>query len=189
MSDPITPTKDLFVYHIFGIPDEARKWQRDPSSYRLAVTGLVEHELRLSLDDLRTTFEVIRAPMVIQCMTNVHWGQVEFAGARLSDILEKAVPAPQAVKMALRSADGFRTNLKLDYIRTSKEPVLAAYEMNGQPIPLEHGFPVRIASPGKYGYKWPKWIAEIEVVDKDAGGHYETRRGWSDDGERGKPVT
>jgi len=188
-AEDLTPVDDLFVYHIFGTPREVREWQRDPSSYHLAVTGLVENELRLSLDDLRREFEVASAPMIIQCMTNVHWGQIEFAGARLTDVLEKAGVSSQATRVALKSADGFQSNLKLEYLSTSEDPVLAAYKMNGEPIPIDHGFPVRIASPDKYGYKWPKWVVEIEAVDHDPGGHYETKRGWSDDAERGRPVT
>lgn len=188
-NDEITALDDMFVYHIFGIPKDARSWERDPTGYRLRVTGLVENELTLSLDDLRQGFEPVSAPMVLQCMTNVHWGQLEFTGARLSDVLDKAGIAPAATKVALRGADGFDSNLKLDYVRTSSPPVLVAYQMNGEPIPLDHGCPVRIASPGKYGYKWPKWIAEIEAVDTDYKGHYEGKRGWSDDAERGKPVT
>jgi len=104
--------------------------------------------------------------------------------------LERVKPSSTATKMAFSSADGFTTNLKLDYVRGMRdEPVLLAYAMNGVPIPLEHGYPIRLASPGKYGFKWPKWLTGIDFVDYDAKGHYEGRRGWNDDAERGKPVT
>ena len=187
--DRITPIEDQFVYHIFGIPGEARAWSDDPADYRLKVGGMVETPLELSLGDLREQFEAVRFPIVLQCMTNVHWGRVEFTGARLWDVLQHAGLSDSATKLALRAADGYDTDLKLDYVRSSGEPVLLAYEMNAEPIPLDHGCPVRIASPDRYGYKWPKWITEIEAVDTDYKGHYEYKRGWSDDGERGKPVT
>jgi DMSO/TMAO reductase YedYZ molybdopterin-dependent catalytic subunit len=60
--------------------------------------------------------------------------------------------------------------------------------MNDAPLPLDHGFPVRLASDGKYGYKWPKWLVRVEAVDHDFKGHYEGKRRWSDKGTRGEPV-
>jgi DMSO/TMAO reductase YedYZ molybdopterin-dependent catalytic subunit len=59
--------------------------------------------------------------------------------------------------------------------------------MNGEPLPGEHGYPLRLASVGRYGYKWCKWITRIELTDTDFRGHYEGRRGWSDRGMRGEP--
>jgi len=74
-------------------------------------------------------------------------------------------------------------------VRESPDSFLLAYAMNEEPLGLEHGFPVRMASDGKYGYKWPKWLCAVELVDHDFKGHYEGRRGWSDVGTRGRPVT
>ena len=188
-SPGVTPVDELFTYHIFGVPDECDRHLRDPGSYSLAVTGLVERELRLSIEDLRGSFEELSADMILQCMTNVHWGRVRFTGARLLDVLESARPAPGAGKVALRSADGYDTDLALDEMRASPDSFVLAYAMNGEPVPAEHGYPIRLASDGKYGYKWPKWLSEVEVVDSDYRGHYEGTRGWSDEGTRGKPVT
>ena len=186
--DVITPLEELFVYHIMGIPGEARQWEQSPDSYTLAVTGLVDRELQLTLADLRDSFEPVRVPLILQCTTNIHWGRIEITGARLGDVLNSAGLQEGALKVALRAADGFDTDLKLDYIRETDPPVLVAYGMNGQDVPLEHGFVARIAAPGKYGFKWIKWLTEIEVVDYDFKGHYEGRRGWSDDGQRGQRI-
>ena len=183
-----TPARDLFVYHIFGIPGETRAWLKNPETYRLAVTGLVERELDLTLDMLKHDFTPVTSRVVLQCMTNVHKGCIEVTGVPLSDILDAAGVQAAAGKVALRAADGFTTNLKLEYVRNASEPPLAAFALNGEPISVDHGFPVRIAAPGKYGFKWPKWIVAIEAVDYDAKGHYEGKRGWDDDAERGKPV-
>ena len=149
----------------------------------------MSERLCLSLADLRTQFDAVTFPVVLQCMTNVHWGRIEVTGVALAHVLEAAGVARSATKVALRAADGFDTNLKRSYLRPGETPVLLAYEINGAPIPIEHGFPVRLVSPGRYGFKWPKWLVEVEAVDYDYLGHYEGKRGWSDSAERGRPVT
>ena len=153
------------------------------------MTGLVEREERLSLTQIREEFEPVSAEMILQCMTNVHWGRVRFTGARLLDALERAGIRGEAWKAALRSADGFETDLRLDDIRERPDAFLLAYAMNDEPLTLDHGFPIRLTSDGRYGYKWPKWLVEVELVDCDYKGHYEGRRGWSDEGIRGRRVT
>jgi hypothetical protein len=60
--------------------------------------------------------------------------------------------------------------------------VLLAYEMNGETLPRNHGFPLRLVAPGKYGYKWVKWVTHIEVIDYDYKGFWESR-GWDDDAD------
>jgi len=185
----ITPVSDLFTYHIFGTPPEARRFQEDPAAYALTISGLVEPPARLSLDDIRSDFEPVTADMVLQCMTNVHWGRIRVTGAKLVDVLERVGVPAGAVKVAARGADGFDTNLRLDDIRARPGAFLLAYAMNDAPLPVEHGFPVRLASDGKYGYKWPKWLVELKLVDYDYKGHYEGKRGWSDAGTRGRRVT
>jgi DMSO/TMAO reductase YedYZ molybdopterin-dependent catalytic subunit len=185
----ITPVGELFTYHIFGLPPEARAFLEDLDSYRLSVGGLVESPLELSLGELREGFDAVSGEMVLQCITRVHWGRVRFTGARLSDVLERAGVRAGAVKVALRGWDGFDSDLGIEEVRANPDSFLLAYAMNDQPLPLDHGFPVRMASDGKYGYKWPKWLREVEVVDYDHRGHYEGKRGWSDAGTRGLPVT
>ena len=88
-----------------------------------------------------------------------------------------------------RTARGFDTDLRIDDIGDRPNAFLLAYEMNGEPLTGDHGFPIRMASEGKYGYKWCKWLTEVEAVDVDYKGHYEGKRRWSDAGTRGQPVT
>ena len=126
--------------------------------------------------------------MVLECMTRIHAGHVLVRGARLWHLLEAAGPLPGAFKAAFKSADGFDTDLNVDEIRERPDDFLVAYEMNRAPLTRNHGFPVRLAAYEKYGYKWPKWLIRITLVDHDYKGHYEGRRGWSDCAERGKPV-
>lgn len=185
----LTPVSDLFTYHIFGVPQGFDRVERDPGAYALALTGRVASPTRLSLAQIRDDFEPVTADMVLQCMTNVHWGRIRVTGARLWDALVSARVLEQAAKVALRSADGFDTDLRIEDIRERPDAFLLAYAMNGEPLPLGHGFPIRLASEGRYGYKWPKWLVEVEAVDTDFKGHYEGKRGWSDQGARGRPVT
>ena len=187
-SNEITDVKDLFTYHIFGMPEECRIYQKDPDSYSLKINGLVNQECNLSLQQIKNDFTPVSAGMVLQCMTNVHWGRIQMKGARLRDVLEHAGIKQEAVKIALHCADGFTSNLTKDEIFKNPDSFLLAYEMNGEPLPLDHGFPVRIASDERYGYKWPKWLVRIEPVDYDFKGHYEGKRRWSEKGKRGEPV-
>jgi DMSO/TMAO reductase YedYZ molybdopterin-dependent catalytic subunit len=184
----LTPVKDLFVYHIFGMPAELSVWQKDPAGYSLIVDGLVKNPLRLTLDDLREKHDACEREMVLECMTCIHAGRVLVRGARLWHLLKTADPLPGALKAAFKSADGFDTDLTIDEIREHPDDFLVAYEMNSAPLTRSHGFPVRLAAYEKYGYKWPKWLTRITLVDHDYKGHYEGRRGWSDDAVRGRPV-
>jgi len=187
-SSAITAVEDLFTYHIFGTPARLTDWRRDVGTYALAVSGLAARPVSLSVERLRNDFEPVAADMVLQCMTNVHWGRLRITGARLLDVLEYAGMREEARKVALHAADGFDSDLSVEAIRGQPDAFLLAYAMNDQPLPPDHGFPVRLAADGRYGYKWPKWLKEIELVDHDFRGHYEGRRGWSDEGRRGERV-
>lgn len=184
----ITPVEKLFTYHIFGIPKAARGYLEEPGSYELGIEGLVASELHLSLEQLREDFPQFSGDMVLQCMTNVHWGRMHMTGPRLIDILEQAGIQERAFKMGIHGLEGFGSNLRVDEVRREPDAFLLAHSMNDQPLALEHGFPVRLTADGKYGYKWPKWVGRIELVDYDFKGHYEGKRGWSDAGTRGQPV-
>ena len=188
-SPGLTPIAELFTYHIFGIPRHLEHWRDDIGAYSLGITGLVDLPVQLSLSQLRGEFSPGSADMVLQCMTNVHWGRIRFTGARLLEVLDYAGAHEAASKVALRGADGFDTDLRIEEIRERPDAFLLAYEMNDEPLTPEHGFPLRLTAEGKYGYKWCKWLTEIELVDYDCKGHYEGKRGWSDDATRGQPVT
>ncbi len=183
-----TPVAGLFVYHIFGLPRELSAWGRDPSAYALEVKGLVETPSRLTLERLRSGFPAVVLDTVLQCMTNIHRGRVEVRGVRLLDVLEAAGLRPEARKVGLLGAEGFTTDLFLADLRREPDLFLLAYEMNGEPLTPEHGFPVRVVADGKYAYKWCKWLISIEAVDYDIKGHYEGVRGWSDAATRGVRV-
>lgn len=184
----ITAIEHLFRYDIFGLPAELGQWSRDASLFRLKVDGCVERENTFSIAELRSDFEPVEVESVLQCMTRVHWGRVLLRGARLREVLHTCGIRPQARKIAFRGAEGFSTDLFLREVVEEPERFLLVYEMNGEPLTGEHGFPLRIAAIGKYAYKWCKWLVRISLLDYDFKGHYEGKRGWSDAAARGTRV-
>ena len=184
----ITPISQLFTYHIFGLPRDLNKWQDKPSSYYLEIRGCLSKENRFTLAHIKELFEPVQTVVVLQCMTNVHWGRVQVKGARLWDVLKRAGIDNNALKVAFKGGEGFSTDLFAEEIKHDPDRYLLAYEMNRQPLTPQHGFPLRIVAEGKYAYKWCKWLTAIEVMDYDYKGHYEGKRGWSDQALRGKPV-
>jgi len=184
----LTPLSELFCYHIFGRPRDLETWQEDVMSYRLVIWGLIDPLVRLSLAEIREAYETVSCVMVLQCMSMIRWGRIEFTGVRIWDVLQTGGMPDGAYKLAIHGAEGYATGLTIEEIRRQPDAFLLAYAMNGQAVPPQHGFPLRSTADGKYGYKWCKWVEALEVVDYDFRGHYEGRRGWSDEGTRGQPV-
>jgi hypothetical protein len=96
----------------------------------------------------------------------------------LGELLAKAGVKSNAKKVVFRAADGYSTAIPL--VKAMHPDTLLAIEMNGVPLPDDHGFPVRLINPGHYGMKNPKWITEIELTEKDYKGYWESR-GWTDE--------
>ncbi len=172
----VTPNDEFYTVDIGrGIP------KIDLASYRLKVTGLVETELSLSFDDLKRlsagthmrTLECISNPVGGNLIGNAVWEVVP-----LREVLEMAGLHPNVVELVFRGADGFHTSIPVEL---AMDPLAyLAIGMNGEPVPREHGFPVRCLWPGRYGMKQPKWLVEIEAVGDPYLGYWE-RKGWSNE--------
>ena len=168
----VTPNADFYVLQI-GDPAvlEAATW-------RMAVTGLIGKPMPpLRLEDI-TAMEAVTAMRTLKCigdpigteqMSNAVW-----KGIRLRDLLEKVAPKPEAKVVVFRCADGYHTAIPLE--DAMHEDTLLAYEMNGEPLPTDHGFPVRLLNPGHYGTKNPKWIINIQLAA--AHESYWEKQGW-----------
>ncbi|MCI0841726.1 MAG: molybdopterin-dependent oxidoreductase [Chloroflexi bacterium] len=175
LSTEITPNEDFYVIskNIIDPSVNANEW-------RLEIGGLVEKPYSLNLDELRTmpsveqfvTLECISNPVGGDLISNAKW-----RGVPLWDILEKAVVQPGVVDILFRAHDDYTESISLD--KSMLEQVIVAYEMNGQPLPDEHGFPARLIVPGFFGIKQVKWMTAIEPVSIDYLGFWE-RRGWTD---------
>ena len=148
----------------------------DVDDWRLEITGLVDNPMTLTYDDLKAALPV-EEYVTLECIGNVVGGDLignaKWKGVRLSAILEEAHLAPEVIDVAFEAADGFTNAVSRG--RAMSGDVLVVYEMNGQPLPAEHGFPARIVVPGLYGYKSVKWLTKIEPVDHDFLGYWESR--------------
>ena len=143
----------------------------DPASWRLKIGGLVEQPLSLSYDELRALPHVEQVS-TFHCVTgwtvnDVHWG-----GVRIGDVLDRA--RPKASGHALRFV-----SMEVPYVdyltmpQAALRDVMLAYEMDGKPLPQEHGAPVRLIIPEMYGYKNVKWLQGIDVVPQAVDGYWE----------------
>jgi DMSO/TMAO reductase YedYZ molybdopterin-dependent catalytic subunit len=101
---------------------------------------------------------------------------------RVRDILDASGVSPDAKSIIFHAADGYTTSLPLTYFYDND--ILMAYAMNGVRIPPERGFPFMLVAEDKWGYKWCKWITELELSsDPDPGGYWEDR-GYNNSGDR-----
>ncbi len=140
--------------HVTGRP----QWV-DLSTYRLKVTGLVDHSLSLTYDALRCMPKVTAAPELI-CM-GVFIDHATWTGVPLTQILELAGVQPGAKTLTMLSADGYQVHLSLDIANAGNN--FLAYEVDGKPLPVEHGFPLRAVFPDMWGSYWLKWLVEIQI--------------------------
>jgi DMSO/TMAO reductase YedYZ molybdopterin-dependent catalytic subunit len=131
----------------------------DLESYRLEITGKVETPLSLTLEDLRC-MPKIETDNPLEC-PGFFIDHAEWAGAPLARVMEMAGIQDGAEKITMISADGYERSLDLNI---ALRPInFLAYEWNGEPLPILHGFPVRAIFPEEYGGVWAKWLIRIEV--------------------------
>jgi DMSO/TMAO reductase YedYZ molybdopterin-dependent catalytic subunit len=131
----------------------------DLASYRLEVTGMVDNPLMLSYEDLRC-LPRIKTSAPILC-PGFFEDAANWAGASLIGVLELAKVQPDATMIRLVSADGYSVTMTLTAALTDKN--FLAYEWNGEPLPILHGFPVRAVFPGMVGGYWLKWLIKVEA--------------------------
>lgn len=173
---PITPN-DRFYVVTKNIVDP-RIWE---SAWRLEVSGLVRTPRTYDYDALAALPAVTRE-ITLECISNSVGGglmsNARWRGVPLRALLEAAGPAANATQVFLLGADGFTHEVPLAL--AMRETTLVAYEMNGEPLPQRHGFPVRVLVPGGYGELSVKWVVRIEVQDGRQLGFY-SRQGWRAD--------
>jgi DMSO/TMAO reductase YedYZ molybdopterin-dependent catalytic subunit len=172
-----TPVEDHYKVFIKLDPPEI-----DGATWRLPITGLVDHPLLLSLEDLRTRYPAHDQYVTLSCISGgigtTLISTTRWTGARLQDILADAGVQPQARYLQITSGDGFYETVSLDLIQ-SDERILFCYAWDGNPLPVDHGFPLRIWIPDRFGMKQPKWITAVEVTSQYAEGYW-VKRGWDE---------
>ncbi|XCW06875.1 molybdopterin-dependent oxidoreductase [Streptomyces sp. HUAS MG47] len=179
----ITPNNDFYrVDTALVVP------KVDATRWRLRVQGLgVAKELTFTFDDLLAR-PVVERDLTLNCVSNEvggpYIGTARWTGVRLADLLREAGVRPPsrggpADQLVARSVDGMTIGTPVADVMDGRDALLA-FGMNGEPLPFEHGFPVRMLVPGLYGYVSAcKWIEEIELTTFDAYDAYWARNGWA----------
>jgi DMSO/TMAO reductase YedYZ molybdopterin-dependent catalytic subunit len=156
--------------------------QVPPDSWKLRIHGLVEREIEVSFADL------LRRPLIetfvtLTCVSDPvggpYIGNARWLGASLASLIREARPRAGADQILSTSADGFTCGTPVQTVLDGRHALLAV-AMNGQPLPVEHGFPARMVVPGLYGYvSATKWVTDIKITTFAAEAAYWAQRGWS----------
>ena len=173
LSPEVTSNADHYV-----VDEEILDPVIDASGWTLTVSGLVDTTLRLSYDDL-TNMEAVERYQTLMCISNEVGGDListaKWTGVPLKPILERAGVDTNAAEVVFRAVGGYSDSIEFDH--AMDESTMIAIGMNDHVLPRAHGFPARVLSTGTYGYKNPKWLMEIEVVEKPYEGFWQ-QRGW-----------
>ncbi|WP_121744686.1 sulfite oxidase-like oxidoreductase [Natronorubrum halophilum] len=147
----------------------------DMETWEFTVTGAVENELAYSwaeFNDLPRETQL----QDFHCVTGWSRFDTEFTGVTFPTIAERAAVSDDAEHVLFHALDGYTTNLSLE--ECLREEVLFALELEGQPLPSEHGGPLRVVAPQRYAYKGAKWVTGVEFLSEPKRGYWE-KRGYS----------
>ena len=173
----ITPNDKFYIVNYAGFP------MINLASWSLYVGGVVKKPMRLTYADFYSHRSIEMAATLI-CIDTLPGGDsignAVWRGISLKSLLEEVAPDSAAFDVVFRAADGYSDSIPFE--RAMNGDVLLATLMNGEALPVAHGYPIRAVVPGLYGIKNVKWITEIEVVDYDYKGYWQ-QRGWTDKGE------
>ncbi|WP_314215764.1 molybdopterin-dependent oxidoreductase [Pseudarthrobacter equi] len=176
----VTPNNDFYrIDTALSVPEiNADDWE-------LRVHGLVEEEVRLTFQELLDA-DLIESHVTLTCVSNPVGGNLagnaKWLGLPLREVLKRAKPKDGADMVLSTSIDGFSASTPLEVLQDGRDAMLAI-GMNGEPLPLEHGYPVRMVVPGLYGFvSATKWVVDLEVTRFADSKAYWTERGWSERG-------
>jgi DMSO/TMAO reductase YedYZ molybdopterin-dependent catalytic subunit len=150
--------------------------------WKLEIKGLVENPYSLTYDEL-TALPAETVTTGMMCISNPIGGgligSTTWRGVKLADLLSRAKPKKGAVDLLMSAADGYTDSIP--YRKALDPDVVLVWQMGGQRLTPQHGFPARLLVPGIYGMKHVKWITSIELVDHDYKGYWQQpSQGWSD---------
>ena len=173
----ITPTPSF--YHVSKNVFDPRV---SVAGWKLSIKGLVENPFTLTYDEL-TAMPAETVTTGMMCISNPIGGgligSTNWRGVHLADLLKRAKPRKGAVDLLMTAADGYSDSITLQ--KGLDPDVMLVWEMGGEKLTPEHGFPVRLLVPGIYGMKHIKWIQSIELVNHDYKGYWQQpAQGWSD---------
>jgi DMSO/TMAO reductase YedYZ molybdopterin-dependent catalytic subunit len=170
---PITPTDKFYTVTKNVVDPNVKR-----SLWRLEIDGLVDHSMRLSFDDL-TAMPATTQETTLMCISNSIgsglFSNAKWTGVPMRDLLNAAGVKEGAVEIKLHAADGYTDTFAIE--KALEPTTMVVYQINGEPLPERHGYPVRVIVPGLFGEKNVKWVTAIEVIDHDGKGFYE-QQGW-----------
>ncbi|WP_349897077.1 molybdopterin-dependent oxidoreductase [Parafrigoribacterium soli] len=157
----------------------------DPKEWKLEIVGMVDEEVSITFDEL-AALPLEESYTTLACVSNYVGGELignaKWLGYPIRELLKRAGPHPKADMVLSTSVDGFTAGTPLSVLTDDRNAILAL-GMNGQPLPFEHGYPVRMVVPGLYGYvSATKWVNRLEVTTFSQHSAYWTERGWSERG-------
>jgi DMSO/TMAO reductase YedYZ molybdopterin-dependent catalytic subunit len=155
----------------------------DVDSYSLIITGSVTNSTIHTYDEVLNDYPHYKKVVTLDCVEG--WSAtILWEGVLVRDLLAEAGPLANAEVVIFHAYDGYTTSLPIDYIMDND--ILMAYKMNDVVLPPERGFPFQLVAESKWGYKWIKWITEIELSDDvDYRGYWESR-GYSNSADQDK---
>ncbi|MBN2240766.1 MAG: molybdopterin-dependent oxidoreductase [Dehalococcoidales bacterium] len=155
----------------------------DIEKYTLDIGGLVETPLSLTYNQVLEKYQSYEKVVTLSCVEG--WSaKILWEGLLLKDIISDAGPLPEVRTVILFAYDGYSTSFPIEYIMDND--ILIAYKMNEIDLPPERGYPFALVAESKWGYKWIKWITDIELSDRtDYEGYWESR-GYSNDADLGR---
>jgi DMSO/TMAO reductase YedYZ molybdopterin-dependent catalytic subunit len=178
ISQLITPNEDFYrVDTALTVP------AIDPAGWRLVIDGLVDRRVELTFDEL-VAMGLDEYVITLTCVSNEIGGKLvgtaKWLGVPVREVLKLAGPRSGADMVLSRSVDGYTASTPLESLTDDATDAILAVAMNGEPLPIEHGFPVRMVVPGLYGYvSATKWLTQLTVTTFDADEAYWTPRGYS----------
>lgn len=178
LSKLFTPNKDFYrVDTALTVPTI------DPETWRLVIDGMVDQRVEMTFQDI-LDMGLDEYAITLTCVSNEVGGELvgnaKWLGVPLRDVLKKAGVKSGADMVLSRSVDGYTASTPLSALTDDNLDAILAVAMNGEPLPLEHGFPVRMVVPGLYGYvSATKWLTELKVTTFADDEAYWTPRGYS----------
>jgi DMSO/TMAO reductase YedYZ molybdopterin-dependent catalytic subunit len=176
-----TPNSDFYVIHTALAPPSI-----SPETWQLRIHGMVDRELTITYQDLLDR-QLTEDWITLCCVSNEVGGDLIgnawWSGVPVRDLLAEAGVQPGADAVRQTSRDGWDCGTPLAALTDENRNAMLAVAMNGHPLPVQHGFPVRMVVPGLYGFvSATKWLVDLEVTSFDKFEAFWTQRGWSERG-------
>jgi len=150
------------------------------TTYQIKITGLVKTPKNYTYDEVLNSYQHYKKVVTLDCVEG--WSvTILWEGILVSDLIDELEPLSNATVVIFKAIDGYTTSFPLNYIQSNN--IILAHRMNNVTIPPERGFPFQLIAESKWGYKWIKWVTEIELSNNTLYKGYWESRGYSNSGD------